>query len=656
MTSQMAVSEKTGASSQDLSAQRLNPLALLVLSAWCGLVSGLLEVGTIVLRKRMIDVNHLYHMSRHFIWLIPLINLVIFLTLALFFLIPLKRGRGRWFMGRLLAVLTLVPPLWAAFPQIYGPAGLILVLGVASWLVPMLERHGVGFRRLVRLSFPVITGLVLIVAASAWGVDRIGEWREASRPLPPPDSPNVLLIILDTVGAEHLSLYGYQRPTSPTIDELALRAVRFDRAQATCSWTLPSHASMFTGRWPHELSTGWLTPLDGVHTTLAEFLGSRGYATAGFVGNTFYCAVDSGLGRGFTEYRDDSLPRLTAFKTTVLVDRPLEGLRAVGGLLEEWFDCGLLRPVVNLLWWLFKADQKEAEVVNREFLDWLSRRRQPARPFFAFLNFYDAHVPYRPRPTTLRRFGVSTDDDREIDPVPDEFLLTHRAPSAQKIALVRNAYDDCVADLDEQLGLLIDELDHRAVLERTWVIITADHGESFGEHAGVFQHGMSLYQTELHVPLLIIPPPGKLSQRVVKKTVSLRDLAATLVDIVDFKAGSPFPGESLARFWSGSPPPVKAGPEAPDQALSELVPLDPFDTDPVRAAKPRWPLAALIEGDRSYIRRDGDVREMLFDLRDDAKEFRNLAGDPAMQPTLEHMRAALYRLTTGPLTPQRFNP
>ena len=85
---------------------------------------------------------------------------------------------------------------------------------------------------------------------------------------------------------------------------------------------------------------------------------------------------------------------------------------------------------------------------------------------------------------------------------------SRREPSAfpEQIALARDAYDDCVADLDEQLGRLIDELERRGVLDRTWVIITADHGESFGEHPGVFRHGTSLYQTELHVPLVIIPP------------------------------------------------------------------------------------------------------------------------------------------------------
>ena len=116
-------------------------------------------------------------------------------------------------------------------------------------------------------------------------------WRPASskraqhaQPQPPPGSPNVLLIVLDTVAANHLSLHGYNRQTSLTLTELAERGIRFDSARAPSSWSLPTHATMFTGRWLHELSAGWLTPLDDTHPTLAEFLGARGYATAGFVG------------------------------------------------------------------------------------------------------------------------------------------------------------------------------------------------------------------------------------------------------------------------------------------------------------------------------------------------------------------------------------
>ena len=107
-----------------------------------------------------------------------------------------------------------------------------------------------------------------------------------------------------TRSAQNLSLYGYGRPTTPNLEGLAARGVRFRHAFATSSWTLPSHASLFTGRWPHELSAGWKTPLDDTHPTLAERLASLGYDTAGFVANLDYCGRETGLSRGFAHYED----------------------------------------------------------------------------------------------------------------------------------------------------------------------------------------------------------------------------------------------------------------------------------------------------------------------------------------------------------------
>ena len=217
---------------------------------------------------------------------------------------------------------------------------------------------------------------------------------KSARPLPPPGSPNVLLIVLDTVAAGHLNLYGYHRPTSTTLVELAERGIRFDSAQAASSWTLPSHATIFTGRWMHELSVGWLNPLDETHPTLAEFLGNRGYATAGFVANTMYCASDTGLSRGFTHYEDFIFPKFTAPQDGRSGQSRLGRFRknpAVRG------GSAIARRVAALcarVWRSFVFDRKDAATVNREFLDWLSRRTEPARPFFAFLNYSDAHTPY----------------------------------------------------------------------------------------------------------------------------------------------------------------------------------------------------------------------------------------------------------------------
>ncbi len=128
----------------------------------------------------------------------------------------------------------------------------MLALGVAARLTPVLELRPAGLRRLIRLSLPVAVVIVATLAASQWGGDWLKIKRELARPLPPKGLPNVLLIVLDTVAANHLSLHGYHRKTSPTLDELAAQGIRFDGVQASSSWTLLSDASMFTGLWPHE--------------------------------------------------------------------------------------------------------------------------------------------------------------------------------------------------------------------------------------------------------------------------------------------------------------------------------------------------------------------------------------------------------------------
>ena len=326
MISRTAVFEEAGtvgSSTTDLVIDRPGFMSLLLLSAWCGLVAGLVEVGTIVVRKQVFESDHLYRMSRHFVWLIPLSNLCVFLALGLAGcgVILVWPSRGRWLFTRVLGAIALLPSILAAFPRIYTLAWFVVGLGLATQLIPLIERRNRGFRRVVAVSFPAAVAVVASLGASLWVGDWIKQARENSLSLPPPGSPNVLLVVMDTVAAGHLSLHGYDRATSTTLVELAERGIRFDSARAVSSWTLPSHASMFTGRWPHELSVGWFTPLDRTYPTLAAFIGDRGYATAGFVANTSYCAFDSGLSRGFTVYQDYIFPGLTAFKIGVLVRR-----------------------------------------------------------------------------------------------------------------------------------------------------------------------------------------------------------------------------------------------------------------------------------------------------------------------------------------------
>jgi arylsulfatase A-like enzyme len=427
------------------------------------------------------------------------------------------------------------------------------------------------------------------------------------------------------------------------------------RAISASSWTLPSHASMFTGRWPHDLSVGWRTPLDATWPTVAEFLRDRGYATAGFIANTSYCAVDSGLGRGYTVYRDFIFRELSPFRMAAIVRRSLEGMQAIGQVLGDALDLSWLKAGVTRVRERFESDRKEASMVNREFLDWLANRPQPERPFFAFLNYFDAHSPYQLSPRRVHRFGTKPAEEREYWLIQDWWTLDKSRISPGELAFVFNTYDDCVASIDEQLGRVFDELGRCKALDRTWVILVSDHGESFGEHAGVFLHGSSLYQTELHVPLVVIPPPRIRIKPIVAETASLRNLASTIVDIAGWGADSPFPGESLARLWrpsSGSPGTGGAG----EGALAELVPNETLGPGPPDPSRRPWPLAALIEDGWSFIRREGEAHEVLYHLREDPRERNDVAASAGSRPRLDRMREAVSRLTLGPLTPERFNP
>ena len=174
MISQIAVindAGSTGSPPPDLVAKRPKLMSLLLLSAWCGLAAGLLEVGTIVIRKELFDPNHLYGMSRHFVWLIPVTNLGVFLVLGLFGWIvglawPRRTG---WLLSRFLCTIVLLPMLLIAFPRIYTTAWLAVSLGVASRLVPLLESNPRRFRRFVQVSFPVALMTLLFLGASRPG-------------------------------------------------------------------------------------------------------------------------------------------------------------------------------------------------------------------------------------------------------------------------------------------------------------------------------------------------------------------------------------------------------------------------------------------------------------------------------------------------------
>jgi arylsulfatase A-like enzyme len=629
------------------SGRRLGPLDVLVLSAWCGLAAGELEVAARVLYKHWSATNQLYGMTRHFVWVVPLVDLSLFLGMGLSWAVATKLWprRAGWLGLRFIVAVAILPALLIAGPRIYLVAWLTFALGIASWLAGVLERHAAGLRRRLILSFPVLLGVVLVQAGAIVGGDRLAQSREDGRPLPPSDSPNVLLVVLDTVRADHLSLHGYERRTSPALERLAARGIRFDRARAAAPWTLASHATLFTGRWPHELDARWMHPmLNGNVPTLAEYLGTLGYATAGFVGNTFYCSYDSGLNRGFTHFEDYIFETFETVRSALLVDIVLKDLNEIGPALSPHF------PMVS---WLFPGglvprefavgERKDAGVVNREFLDWLSRRRQPRRPFFAFLNYTDAHTPYLLPLDAECRFGPGPQTEADFLLLDAWPRLDKRRVPEQGQVLVRDAYDNCLAYLDTRLGELVDELQRRGVLDRTIVIVTADHGEGFGEHE-LFDHGQSLYRTEIRVPLVMVLPARDRPRVAIGEPVSLRGIPATIADLVSPGTKSPFPGRSLIGAWRGTSP-APSAPHPDDVVLSELPAPNPNDPNQGRSPAYRGPLISLAEGDFVYIRNEGDGGEELFDEHEDTHELINRAGAAAMSPVLQRFRDRLRRAT-----------
>ena len=308
--------------------------------------------------------------------------------------------------------------------------------------------------------------------------------------------PNIILITLDTTRADRLGCYGYRRQTSPNIDKLAEESVLYTRAIAPSSWTLPSHASLFTGKFtsshgarydpdgPLLLTNAIRGPkswdayrargLAQNEVTLAEVLKETGYTTAAVVGGPWMKRI-FGLNKGFDYYNDSQIS-------------------TVNGRL--------------------------ASQVTTSALNWLERRRE--KKFFLFLNYFDPHGPYSPPEGFALRF------------LPKGTNFTGREPTLEETNAL---YDAEILYMDHYIGRFLQKLKVENLYNDTLIIVTSDHGELFGEH-GKFGHGHYLYQEELHVPLFIKYPAGEVSP---KRT----DLRAQLTDILPMiyeRVGITIPG------------------------------------------------------------------------------------------------------------------
>jgi arylsulfatase A-like enzyme len=409
--------------------------------------------------------------------------------------------------------------------------------------------------------------------------------------------PNIVLISLDSARADHLSAYGYARPTTPNIDRLASQGVLFENAIAPSSWTLPGLASILTGMLPHQHGGDTYRVVSPAVTTVAEALTDRGYETVGFNANPFYGLAGWGLGQGFRPYGDD------AASLNYNLSRTLVGRLA-------------LQPAFQNLRHYEPFFRRSAADVNQDIFKWF--RHRTGQPYFIFINYFDVHAPYvAPRPYD-RRFGRFSNKLAKLN----LWLLTHQYDSVtpQQQASLIAGYDNSFAYVDEQIGRLVKRLSSSPGWANTIVIITADHGEAFGEH-GAYGHGRDLHREEIHVPLIIFGRGIRVGKRIVP-AVATRSLFATVLDLALGK-GFPLPDYSLTRFWK------PAAQESPDGegVVSEL---DEKVETPLSLTTSQW----------HYIHPAKAVEE-LYNWKDDPEEKHNLSTLPQYQDTLKTLHAQL---------------
>jgi len=317
------------------------------------------------------------------------------------------------------------------------------------------------------------------------------------------ERPNILLISLDTVRRDHCSTYGYERATTPNLAVVAKQGTSFDLAYAPTSTTGPTHATIFTSLYPiaHGVVKNGLI-LSAKHETLAEILRRTGYQTCSIV-SSFVLHSKFGYAQGFTHY-DDSFPHPESTVKLQAWD---------GHHVEEAFD-------------------RRAYYATSRAIRWLKERRDPNRPFFLFVHYFDPHDPYTPPGVFAGRFapGEASEDSLE-----------------KNIGL----YDGEIAFTDQEVGNLLSSLEWIGLEDETLVVVFSDHGEGLMDH-GHMNHGVDIYEEAVRVPLLFRWPNRVPQGRVTSAPVGLVDLAPTILDLVGIGAGGgSFQGRSLAGSISG---------------------------------------------------------------------------------------------------------
>ena len=391
----------------------------------------------------------------------------------------------------------------------------------------------------IRFRMPVFALLLVAFGALQWTGTRSRAWRD--QPVTAPGletsaesasahpagasaaSPNVVLIVLDTTRADRLGCYGHTGNLTPRLDAFAAESTLYEQAISSAPWTVPSHASLFTGWYtvthgcdaePHR----WL---DSGFVTLAEMLHARGYETAGLVANGYVYGCN--LLQGVARYLE--LDQNAGHRGTKMYD-----WMSKAGAPQSWADQGAHESVISVS-------------------QWLDARGDPARPFYLFVNLMEAHWPLRPPYEQRTRQLMPGMGYREATRIGAQFYgpkwTAGEKRSPRDEEAVRRLYNAEVAYQDDRLGALLDVLRERTDLDNTLVIITADHGEHQGEH-GHWDHVFSVGEALIHVPLIIRHPAAFPPGRRVPGQCQLVDIVPTVFDVLGATCPVPdLPGRTL---------------------------------------------------------------------------------------------------------------
>jgi arylsulfatase A-like enzyme len=597
----------------------LSAITLVLVACWFGLIAGMVE-GVLATLLRGVP-GFAIRVSPEILWIATSVNLILFLlfgaSLAAMQAIFRKRIGISWqvFLFATPAILC-----WLLLiGKLHQIAAIALSVGIASQIGRRLRGREEQTLRFLKSSAGavVLTAMLLGLIGAFWEPGRERYLTSKLTPAPQ-DAPNVLLISLDTLRADHLSSYGYDRTTDPNLAKLAQGGVLFENTFANASWTLPSHASLFTGRLPHEHGADWTTPLDDKYQTLAESLAKRGYLTGAFAANLSYATPEWGMDRGFIRYQSHGSSLISDATSTV-------------------YGKKLALNVLPRLGYFDIPGRKRAEQINEEFTAWLGQSN--GRPFFAFLNYFDLHDPYLTSESHQTRF-THTPTRGEVINFQFQANSFRRKPivTKEEIQTELDSYDGCLAYLDARLGELFAELKRRDLDKNTIVIVTADHGEAFGEH-DLFGHGNSLYLATLQVPLIIYAPGRVPAGRRISEAVSLRDIPATVMNLVGGDTNS-FPGRSMVKFWSH-----EGATQSAEAIISELSP-GRFKDGPSYYPATQGGLRSLLTDEWHLIVSDSGKSELYAWKRDPREEndlAKTEAGQVVVRELLERLNSQVGR-------------